>query len=104
MEFKNDKIEFESYLQELLYEIKINENIYFIPKLLKNKEVEEIVFGLCRRYKVRKMIVDKILQDYVVREYVYSDIFTVERFKNEVVKWVGRKVFEKNGRERRNGR
>jgi hypothetical protein len=104
MEFKNNKVEFESYLQELLYEIKVNENIYFIPKLLKNKEVEEIVFGLCRRYKVRKMIVDNILQDYVIKSYVYSNIFTVERFKNEVMKHVGRKVFEKNGRERRSGR
>jgi hypothetical protein len=104
MEFKNDRIEFESYLQEILYEIKVNENIYFLPKLLKNKEVEEIVFGLCRRYRVRKMIVDKIIQDYVIREYVYSQIFTIQRFKNEIVKYVGRKMFEKNERRKRNGR
>jgi len=88
-------------LEELLYEIKIKGNIYFIPKLLKNREIEQIVFGICRRFKVRKMVVDKLLQNYIIESYIYSKIFTIERFKNDVIKYLGRKVCEINGKQQR---
>jgi hypothetical protein len=88
-------------LEEQLYKIKIEGNVYVIPQLLKNKEIELIVYGICKRFKVKKVLVDKLLQNYIIESYVYSELFTIERFKNEIVKYLGRKVCEINGKQQR---
>jgi len=90
-------------LEGLLYEIKINDNPYYLNQLLKNPKVNQVILGLCKRYRCRRLIVEDLLKCYIKNEYVYDENseFIGERFVNLVQKYLGRRVYEISERGKR---
>jgi hypothetical protein len=86
-----------NHLEELLYNIKINNNPYYVNQLVKNKQIDKIIFDTCRRYKIRRMIVERWIKEYTLKYYRYSEIYTIERYCNEIQKYIGRKAIDLDG-------
>lgn len=87
-----------NHLEELLYNIKIDNNPYYVNQLVKNKQIYGIIFDTCRRYKIRKIIVEEWIKEYTLKYYKYSEIYTIERYCNEIRKYIGRKAIDFNGK------
>ena len=78
-------------LYEILYEI-YNGNFDLLSDLINNPDVHKIILNAHKRHKCKVKILENLVKDYM-REYEYhASEYVVERFLNDIKKYLGRKV------------
>lgn len=79
-------------LQEILYHLECEGDIFYLKELIDNKLVKEVILKSCQRHKCKKKLAEDLVRDYTLRYYRYEDDFTEERYIHEITKYIGRRV------------